>query len=169
MSQGCKALVGLAASAHQRCANQAGSCKGLERRAKSAGRSSARRQGERTEETRQSEGMQNLPVQPRTLWRLGRWRSTAARKNCQRRPGKPTALQAGCSCRNNQGGLRVEWEQAPGAMGSKAWSAGPGGNNRLPGWRSGSRAGASASSGHGIWNHDRKRAASPGQSPPIER
>lgn len=140
-------------------------------RAKSAGPSSARRQGGRTEETYHPTGMQNLTVQARRLCLLGRWRSTGGRQNCQRRPGKPTAWQAGCSCRNSPGDLPSGWQQAPGAAGSMTWCAGPVGNNQtgLRGSRSGSRAGASAPSGHGISNHGRMRTASPGQFRPIER
>ena len=138
-------------------------------RAKSAAPSSARRQV--AEKRGQWRGRQNLDAQAARLCLLGRWRSTGGRQNCPRRPEKPTAGQAGCSCRNSPGGLRTEWEQAPGAAGSQAWNAGPVGNNQtgLRGSRSGSRAGASAPSGHGISNHGRMRAASPGQLGPIER
>ena len=175
MSQGCKALVGFVASAHKGAAHRAGSCEDFARRAKSEGPFSARRQVGRTEESGQSRGRQNLEVQAPRSRLPGRWRSTGARENCQRRPGKPAALQAGCSCRNNRSGLRTEWEQAPAAAGSKAWSACAGGNSpmRLPGLqiepRSGPRAGASAPSGHDTSNHGRKRATSPSRCRPTGR
>ncbi len=151
------------------CAKQAGSCKDFERRAKSAGPSSVRRQG--AEGRGQWRGRQNLDAQAARWCLPDRWRSTGGRQNCPRRPEKPTAWQSGCSCRNSQGGLRVDWGQAPGAAGSLAWNAGPVGNNqtRLRGSRSGPRAGASAPSRHGISNHGRVRAASPGRPRPIRR
>jgi hypothetical protein len=158
---------GLAASAHLRESGR--KLEDFERRAKSAGPFSALRQG--AGGRGQSRGRQNLDAQAARWCLPDRWRSTGGRQNCPRRPGKPTAWQAGCSCRNSPGDLRIEWEQAPGAAGSKAWSAGLVGNSstRLRGSRSGSRAGASAPSGHGISNHDRKRTASPGQPRPIGR
>ena len=122
---------------------------------KSEGRSSVRRLVGRTEEFAQSRATPNVTVPAARLRLLERWRSTERRGNGRRRPGRPTALQADRSYRNNRGGRPTASEQAPGATASKAWS--------------GLRAGASAPSGRGTSHHGRKQAPSPSRCRPIER
>ena len=122
---------------------------------KSAGRSSVRRLDGRTEKFARSRARQNVTVAGARSCLPERWRSTGGSENGRRQPGKPMVVQAGRSYRNNQDDLCSEWEQAPGAMGSKAGS--------------GSRAGASALSGCGTWSQDRRRVASPSRSLPTDR